>query len=87
MTAQTTTQRTAKHRLAVKERMAALVEALAWAVAEIEGRTRYTSPEQPENALQKAKEALRGTAPAKSYKTLCTEAIDALYAAKTNYRP
>lgn len=67
MTAQTTTQRTAKHRLAVKERMAALVEALDWALAEIEGRTRYdpeiyTGEEQRENCLRKAHEALQGSA-------------------------
>ena len=40
----------------------ALVEALEWALAEIEGRTLYSSPEQRENCLELAHAALRGRA-------------------------
>jgi len=43
---------------------AALVEALEWALAEIEGRTLYSSPEQRENCLALAHDALRARAQA-----------------------
>lgn len=61
MTAQTTTQRTAKHRLAVKERMAALEASLVWAIAEIEGRTSYADGQGMGKCLQKAIEVLEGS--------------------------
>ena len=35
-----------------------LVEALRWALAEIEGRTRYTDPQQRQNCLDKCEMAL-----------------------------
>lgn len=71
LTPQTTTQRTAAHRRRMAEKMANLTEALEWAVAEIEGRTRYdpdiyTGNEQRENCLHKAKSALNPTDRAKS---------------------
>ncbi|HEY4547811.1 MAG TPA: hypothetical protein VIG90_15515 [Pedomonas sp.] len=36
----------------------ALLEALEWALAEIEGRTRYTSPVQRENCVNRAHAAI-----------------------------
>ncbi len=44
--------------MAGKGRVAILKEALEWAIAEIEGRTRYDSDEQQDNALQCARDAL-----------------------------
>ena len=62
MTAQTTTQRTAAHRRRMAEKMANLTEALEWAIADIEGRARYTRDHQFGHCLQRAKEALQGSA-------------------------
>lgn len=60
MTAQTTTQRTAKHRLAVKERMARMTEALT----EIAECHPGWIADNPEWALEIAQKALNPTDPA-----------------------
>lgn len=59
---QTTTQRTAKHRLAVKERMARMTEALT----EIAECHPGWIADNPEWALEMAQKALNPTDPAES---------------------